>query len=274
MRRAASVWGVALAIAFAFTLAHATPDATATPLQVKKGAGAGSCPDATTLVDATNAAMKRTTLEARGADQAAASGVSIVVEFQHGDQGFSAAIHVLGGDRAGERALSDSGSKCDDLGQAVAITLAIMLDEGLPAPAPPPATSIPSGASAAPPPSASAKVVDHAPPPRESTPSRAIELAASVSAGAMFGVVRSAAPYLALEIDTLIARRVRVGGGGFRVFPQRFEEPAGGFVEVSLLAGHVFGCFVLTSSDRPVSPGSRRTSAMTPSVTIRAPGPS
>jgi hypothetical protein len=214
------------------------------PFRVQKMPGAEACPDAFTLAEATNGAMHRTALDAQPVEDEP-QGVHIVVDFDHDDDGFHATIRVLGGDRAGERSLSDPGAKCDDLAQAVAITLAVMLDEGLgpPAPPPPAPSPLPIAPSTAVSPAsvAAAEASANFTLAPRATP-RALGLDVAVSGGALFGVVRSAAPYFALEFDATFARALRFGVGGVGVLPQQFDEVKGGFAEVSLLAAEAFAC--------------------------------
>lgn len=224
-----------------------------TPIAVSAPAGVTGCPDAVALARATNEAMHRPTLAPHALDEPAA-GVTIVVEFAHSAAGFGATIRVLGGERAGVRTLGDAGPTCSDLGQAVAVTLAVMLDEGLPPPAPSTAGSSASSASAAsssassapsarPPALAAGSEIGDATPPARPTPvERTTRLDAGASIGAALGIVRTAAPYLSIGLDVAFARGLRVGIAGLTILPQRFDEPGGGSVTVSALAAELFGC--------------------------------
>src|SRR4051812_48723228 len=116
-------WAVVAAIAIAPLYARADGEAPI-PFRVEAGAGAETCPDAAALIAATNAAMKRTTLEAGEHGP-----VQIVVEFTREGAQYKAAIRVIGGPREGLRSIADASTKCDDLAEAVVITLAVMLDE-------------------------------------------------------------------------------------------------------------------------------------------------
>lgn len=246
MRWYVGVVGAVLGAGLALAPARAASTEAPTPIRVKKGAGAEGCPEAKGLADATNLALRRTTLQAHAIDDVT-EGVQIVVDFVHGSAGFTASIHVLGGERAGERSLSDAGATCDDLAQAVTITLAVMLDEGLPPPAPhssASASSVSSSTSS----SSIATPIDSVTAPSTTPASTRAQLGVSAGGGAMLGVVRPVAPYAELSIEVAFARALRIGLGGFRIFPQRFDEPTGGFVEVSLLAGELFGCATILSA--------------------------
>jgi len=120
MIRAVLALLAALAIIACASITSAAP--LRASLEVQRGAGTETCADQDAL-----------TSQIEGiADAAILSGpepkpVQVQVRFRRADQGFVAVIELSGG-RTGERTLDDPGPGCEVLSQALAITIAILLE--------------------------------------------------------------------------------------------------------------------------------------------------
>jgi len=93
-------------------------------LVVTRSAGATDCPDAASLAAEVARMNGRPSLDATGSS---ASTTRLHVELNRGLEGYSAVIRALGA-RSGERRLTDVGPTCQNLRDALALTLAIILD--------------------------------------------------------------------------------------------------------------------------------------------------
>lgn len=126
-------WAVLLPIAAALPAAAALP----VEISVQRAPAAEECPGPAEL----RAAVDRIVQSPAG------NGPAIVarVEFRRAEAGFEAQV-LLEGPKPGERRLTDTGSSCAPLAQAVAVTLALLLDDAPAAPAASPAPLEPGGA--------------------------------------------------------------------------------------------------------------------------------
>lgn len=164
------------------------------PVVVERGAGAERCPEGDAL------SMRIEQIRGRPAVGLPAP---FRVSFARTDDHFVATIRNDA--IAGIRTLEHDGANCAALGNAVALTLALLFDSDVApkkvAPLPPPAPSAPPAAPPPPP-----------PPPTE----RAVGIA--VGAGALAGVLRPVSPALVAELG---ARWdvFRVGGGAVFAWP-------------------------------------------------------
>lgn len=181
--RAAFASAAAVMAALGGALA-ATPALAAEPatLAVTRGEGATSCPDAEALARGVARAAGRTS-DASLAAIGDSTRADYVVAFGADARGYEAHIVVERARGGGERRLSDAGATCDALGDAVALTLAVLLDDAraraaAAAPPPPPAP--------APPPPSPAE-------PSAARPSR-VGVVVDAGAAALSGVVRPWAP--------------------------------------------------------------------------------
>jgi hypothetical protein len=102
--------------------AHAEPPLPA--LVVTRSAGALDCPDAVQLAAEVARLNGRRSLDASGAG---ASALRLHVALERDPAGYNAVIRALGA-RSGERRLTDAGPRCENLAEAVALSLAIILD--------------------------------------------------------------------------------------------------------------------------------------------------
>ncbi len=190
-------------------------------LAVERGPGAEDCLDATAL-NARIAAI-------RGHDDTRATTV-YVVGFKRTGTAFSAAIRVGG---TGLRVLSARGQSCVALGQATAVTLAMLIDSDE---ASPPRALSATEPQATPPVKHPPALPLRAPPP----PSAALAGGIGVGAAALVGVLGPVAPALAAEGE-LGTGRVRAGVGVLWGLPRSISL-APGSIRESLLAGTLRGC--------------------------------
>ena len=93
-------------------------------LVVTRAAGANDCPDAANLAAEVARMNGRPSLDPGGSSAAT---TRLHVELSRGLEGYSAVIRAAGA-RSGERRLTDVGPTCENLGDALALTLALILD--------------------------------------------------------------------------------------------------------------------------------------------------
>jgi hypothetical protein len=93
-------------------------------LVVTRSAGANDCPDAASLAAEVARMNGRPSLDPNGNSVAA---TRLHVELSRGLEGYAAVIRA-GGARTGERRLTDVGPTCENLADALALTLALILD--------------------------------------------------------------------------------------------------------------------------------------------------
>jgi hypothetical protein len=238
------------------SLARAAP--VAATLSVRRD-GAENCPDGATVQASVERILGRSF---RSRDDSPRQ-ITAEITFRHSPRGLDAVVRARGA-RQGERTLTDPGPTCAALAQAVAVTVALLLDErplqteASPATSAPatPATSAPSApaTSARPAVQTSAPSAPPTPPPNPNPAPGATSRSARASplfpiwAGFLTGVslgqvgAPSFAPGLELGGDFLPSWSARVGAEF--VLP-RDRPLAPGVVAVSLLGGDVALCRAL-----------------------------
>jgi hypothetical protein len=196
------------------------------PLVVQRAPAASGCSDANALAERVNTLVGRKALVA-AADSG--SGFAFDVQILKSEEGFTAIVLAAGRSRQ----LEDPGPTCGSLSEALAATLAILVDaDDTPPPsAPPPPPPRPAPAPVIVPPPT------RPPPPPSYGPRFLVSPIVAVSSG-LSGV---AVPALALAAD------VRVYGpfsvlAGFTWTPSQSYELAPGHVDVQLLFGQLGAC--------------------------------
>ena len=205
--------------ALALAAVLAAPPTTAEPLSVEltvaRSPAATDCPLAGELRTAVERIVQRSIASSPG------DRLIVDVQFLRGYSGFEAVVRLAGA-KQGERRLTDTGGSCAPLEQAVAVTLALLvdLDPEPPEPMPPPARSPASGSHG--------------------------DL--WICGGGGLGL--SAGPTLAGGGGTAAswARWSLRGGGGF-VLPRQ-AALAPGYVRVGLVRGEVLLCRALAAGLR------------------------
>ncbi len=205
-------------------------------LSVERLAGAESCPDASAL--AARVAELEPSAELSAGAKSSARHLSVTLSRQ--PEHWAAEI-VLSGPRGGRRTLTDSGATCAGLGEAVALTLAMLREAEADESEPPPAEAVSEprpGPLVQPPPP---------PPPERPAPSSpAPELGLGVSAGgvAHVGLLARAGVGVEAGIELALGDRFRTLLGGLWTAPQSIDHGEGR-VEVSLLALRLAACLDL-----------------------------
>jgi hypothetical protein len=187
-------------------IALSTSSALAAPLsaEIRVIDASVGCPDARELHATVERILQRSLSPTLPADTVFAS-----VRFRQAGTGFEALVHLTGA-KQGERTLTDTGGSCAPLAQAVAVTLALLVDNA-PAPTVPPAE-----------------------------PSFRSQGAVSLGLGPVLGLLPSAS--LALDATLqLIGPRWSVHAGGFTLLP-RDAELGPGRVSVRLYSAHGMVC--------------------------------
>lgn len=196
------------------------------PLLVQRAPAAADCVDAAALAERVNVLVGRKALVPSDG-----SGQSFAFEIQifKAEDGYTAIMLAAGRSRQ----LDDPGSTCAGLSDALALTLAILVDadEAPPAPPPPP----PPAPTVAPAP------VFVPPPPRPPPPTDGPRLLVAPLAGVASGLSGDVVPAV------LVAANLRVVGpfsllGGFTWMPSQDFPLAQGHVEVQLMYGQIAGC--------------------------------
>jgi hypothetical protein len=194
-------------------------------LAVERAPGAEDCPDREGLARVIE----------RLVDTDGATGRIHPAGDVHAEVGFSRVASIyqatlrLAGARQGERTLTDTGPTCTALGRAVGITMALLLDDGLP--------EAPLVAATPPPPAA--------PRAREASHEASSEGFVVLDAGAGFGLVGGPAPAAGVAFGVRLRRRAWLELDGHYVAP-RATAFAGGDVDVSLVFARLRACGVLT----------------------------
>jgi len=189
-------------------------------LVVDRGAGAERCPDAGALGSRVEQIRGKPPTDLPTAYR---------VTFAKRDEGFLATLRTDGGSGS-VRTLEYDGTECAALGQAVAVTLALLFDSDVEQKRAAPREPAPT-------PSTVATATKPPPPP---SPSRDVSLA--LGPIALFGVIRPIAPALAAEVG-LAFRPLRGSAGVLVAWPQT-TSLGPGIVRESLLSGFARACFV------------------------------
>jgi hypothetical protein len=185
-------------------------------LVVERGAGAEACPD--------DAALGARIAQIRG--RAALAESAYRVQFSHDDAAFGAAVTVEPGGRA--RTLRSTDTTCDALSNAVAVTLALLIDAAeASAPAPPPP----------PPEPAPARPIEHTSP----RPAKRLAATLSLGGGAVTGVTAPIAPGVAADAGLVVSRFRATLGVLWTGTASASLGP--GEVREALLAGRARLCF-------------------------------
>jgi len=214
MRIAAS-----LVVTVLMTLSPAARAEKRPTLVVDRGAGAERCPDAGALGARVEQIRGKPTTDLPTAYH---------VTFAKKDDGFLATLRTDEGSGS-VRTLEHDGTECAALGQAVAVTLALLFDSDV---------EQKRAAPTVPPPAPSTVATVTKPPPPPS-PSREVSL--SLGPIALFGVIRPIAPAVAAEVG-LAFRPLRVSAGAMFAWPQT-TSLGPGTVRESLLSGFARACF-------------------------------
>ena len=187
-------------------------------LSVARGAGAQGCPEADALRQQVEAVLGRPVFASEPVD----TGFDIEIGAID-DGGFVATIRVTGA-RRGQRTLRDTGPGCEGLGDAVALSVAMMLDGRAPieSPAPPPPTTPPVE------------------PARRDEPRPSSTLRVWVVGGATSGLLTSPSPYIGGGVE-LLRGQALVGLGAIWTPEQRISLGPGA-VAVGLTALKARGC--------------------------------
>ena len=206
------------------TPASARADGSATAeIRLDRSSAARDCPDARTLGRSVNALAHRIAIVEKGAS------VLLRVGIDRSDAGYTASLTATGA-RSGERDLDDAGATCEGLSEALAVSIALLLDEDAPEPEParpadPPAW--PSMPRPSPGPG-------HGPP----LPSSILDVLAVESVG----LVGPSTFGLQANADFRITRFFTVGGG-FLAMIDDAERFGAGTLHLNLVAIRSNACF-------------------------------
>ncbi len=190
-------------------------------LVVTRGGGAEDCPAAEGFAERVRAITGNASVET---NPAAPTETWVYLEITH-DLGRYNALLQTRGRRQGSRALSDVSSNCASLSDAVAMTLALLLD----------ANEQPVGArlqTARPAPSATPKPI---PKPQEA------RYALLLGGGAGVGLLTGMTPWATGGLELLVGSRFRLGLGGAVALPERIHYLQG-FTDLNLGWGYARGC--------------------------------
>lgn len=219
---------VALAVsAFTRSAVAAPPDPPPAHLVVRRDDTASICPDADFLASRVNEITGWKALELTSS---ATTRLTLEVQLVGGKAGYSAQIRASGS-RTGTRRIADIGNECVGLADALAVTLAIIMDDERTAPAdgiPPPAEKPPRPL----------------PTPREDRGAKepsAVLLRPYATGVLTLGVLEDPAfgPSVGLSVAL---EQVALGLEVLWLPPRTFQRSPGD-AEVSLLAANAFGCW-------------------------------
>lgn len=208
-------------------------------LYVHRTEDASTCPDARALAALVAQHTKRPALA-----PAETSRGALAVQMYRSEGGLTAVIQS--GTKT--RTLTDRGPDCAGLGEALAVTIAILLDED-PVPPPPPALDpAPRSLAPEPPRSEPPKVEPLKVEPPPSLP-EVPRYHLSIALGGRFteGVMLPAAPGISGEIELRIGRLVSVSAGAFGLVRQAITawQVPGASVDIRFGAGFARLCFTL-----------------------------
>lgn len=207
---ACSVWAAA---------GVARAQATAATLVVTRGPGAEDCPTAEGLAEQVRAISAGRALQTNLQQPSA---TWVYLELSH-DLGRYTAFLQTRGRQQGSRTLSDVSANCASLSDAVAVTLALLLDEGQP---PSPAT-----------PGSALREPSSTPRPSR----RETHHALSLGGGATLGLLAETAPAASAGFDTWLGPHLRLGIGAGGTLPQRVQYLQG-YTELRLSWGYARAC--------------------------------
>lgn len=205
----------------------ATPALAADPPPAKLGVKraepqAKDCPDATAL----SARVNEITGWNAMATQSPTARLTIDVSITKDESGFAATLRASGS-RTGTRHIADIGNDCSGLAEALAVTLAIILDDERSAPSdgvPPPSEQPPRPL----------------PTPRTETPTRPKWRPYLTGVGTL-GVLESPAFGVSGGVSLALSRMIF--GAELAWLPARSFDTAPGSADVSLLFGSAYGCW-------------------------------
>lgn len=219
-------------------------------LTVTRDDGSRECPDSPALAARVETVTGKSLFDASSAEP---RDTWVQVEFVRSIGGFHAVISARG-TRQGKRTLDDVGPECASLADAVAITLAILLDPatasesdaprvvttaavtapvvGAPAPASPPVDSpaLPKGSAS-----------------RDRAETAVVGV--DVSAGPTFAMLEGMVSFVEGGVRARFGHVFAVGGGGGVLFPASVDF-GDGTVDVSLTYGYARGCANLLPEGR------------------------
>lgn len=212
-------------------------------LHVERTDSALDCPDARGMAARVNEIAGRDAIAERDV-----AGLGVAVRIDRTEEGYAAFIHIYGG-RAGERSLSDPGPTCEGLADAVAVTLALLLDEGAaPVDSPQPDAQAPLPPASEPTPAPIGQPeFRRAPGPQEPSPIWTVDAGAMQTAGVLDGAV----PTVHLGTDYVVAEPFSVGAGMLWL-PSDTVTFGGGEVDLSLVAWFVQGCVGFLRGRTPI----------------------
>ena len=228
----------ALFAALASTIAGAAlADSLHPSLTVTRDDGSRECPDSSSLEERVEAMAGKNLFNALENEP---PDTWLQVEFVRSIEGYQAVISARGA-RQGKRTLDDVGPGCASLADAVAITLAILLDPAMAASVDPPPLAVANFSLT--PPRRDAPRTDTTPPRltehEEKLERRAFGLEAS--AGASFDVLQGVVPVVEAGLRGGFGDVLVLGAGGGFFFPERVEV-SNGSVDVQLPFGYFRGC--------------------------------
>lgn|GEM_PF-1071954 len=206
------------------SLAVAQSPAPKAALIVTRGEGAQDCPDALALAERVRAVAGANVISSEPGSAAFETWVQVAIARNF--NGYSAQISTSGL-RHGSRTLEDVGPSCANLADAVAVTLAIVLDPY----------------ASAPPPKATPAVPICAPEPKPKAPSAAPlpRFFLAAGAGVTINVLEHATPAFVGAGGLHLSPRWSLLLGGGYVLQDTVTSP-GGEVELSLAYGDVGAC--------------------------------
>lgn len=208
-------------------------------LLVRRAPEAADCPDATSL----SAMILHLTPKApEAADVAPPDGDRFEVEFSRRSAGYRVVVRTIGA-HAGVRTLDDPGATCSSLAEAIALTIAVIIDpEGVKLAEPPSQTVEPPAVSPVAPVPRAPVDTESRSAPAPSPRSEHWSLAVAAGGGGAFGIVREAAPVAFLALELRPVRLVSVVLGGTFVPTQSLSLERGS-IDVWLVAGAASACF-------------------------------
>ncbi len=183
------------------------------------------CPDAEALAAQVRAIVGRPVLQV----ETESASTWVQVEITRGFDSYRATIHTRG-QKSGSREITDVGPGCGNLGDALAVALAVLLDSGAPD-----AVKVPAEARVSAPPAPSVPTQTQTPPPRAAT------WGGELGVGVSLAVLEHASPFASGAVRWVFERRFALALGFAYFLPDRVEREDG-FVELRLMTGELRGC--------------------------------